>query len=498
MPATAGPVLPVESKPWQSGLAPVYIGLFLWIAFFDQIGRRTVPTAGLLWPALGAIVAGPLNYWLLFHGPAMWGQRTGRPLATVSTATFGTTGAKLVPGLLIGVAQVVWFAVAVGYGVDLTLRALGLVQLVDPRTMRSIAVGGGMLPSVLVMTTSLVWCVVVALVGGWFSRWIAALMQVFPIFPALLLGAMMLLVLVGLRDFRPDGVDALTGERVSANVAGPRALLLTIQAVFAFTAMAGITAADWGAASLGPRDVRLGGWVGLGLAPAVVVLIALVTVAGAHGKRSAESAEAGAGWIDAPLANPAARAQQPVDPSRDVPLWTFRDAIVSSVDRRLACVMFLVFGLASLAPACFAAFDFGHRFKRIAPGVNRLTWTVLGALAAWFLIAGGWHERTDAVFAALGALFAPVAGAMAADRWRHRGEWPGARRGVNPSGLVAWGLGLLVGLIPVLGRELGFPAWERFQPASVWAFAVAFAAQTVLARLGFESGRDLSSQLEPE
>ena len=500
MPHIPGEVVPVESKPWQTGLAPVYIGLFLWVAFFDQLGRRTLPTAGLGWPLLGALAAGPLAYLLLFRVPALWGQATGRSLAIVATATFGSTGAKLVPGLLIGMSQVVWFAVAVGYAVDLTFRGLELGQFVDPRALAPMAIGEAILPSPLFLATALFWCVASALVGGWFVRWIAALMQVFPIFPAVALAGAMLAMLVGVRSFEPSGVDGLTGAVVQDG-AGFRAFLLTIQAIFAFTAMAGVTAADWGSASLGPRDVTRGGWVGVGFAPVVVAALALVAVAGYQGKALDQEAEARSrpapGRAVSTIAEAPGRVGDEAVMGRGVPAFTFRALLVGGFDRRVGCPLLLVFGLASLAPACYAAFEYGHRFAAIGSGVGRLTWTVLGALAAWFLIVGGWHERTDAVFGTLGALFAPVAGAMAADYSRHRGEWPGARRGINPPGLVAWSIGLVLGLVPLVGRAFGVAALERFQPASVWAFATAYGAYWMMARAGFESGRDLTMKTAP-
>ncbi|WP_435018909.1 purine-cytosine permease-like transporter [Tundrisphaera sp. TA3] len=496
-------VVPVESKPWQTGLAPVYIGLFLWIAFFDQIGRRTLPAAGLGWSLLGALAAGPLGYLLLFRVPAMWGQQTGRPLAVVSTSTFGNSGARLVPGLLSGIAQVVWFAVATGYAVELTFQGLALGQFLDPRVLRPTQVGGMTLQSPLFLATALFWCITVGLVGGWFVRWIAALMQVFPIFPAVLLSAVMLAMLGGLGTYRPIGFDGLTGEAVAGTEAGLRAFLLVIQAIFAFTAMAGVTAADWGSASLGPRDVRMGGWFGVGLAPVLIATLGLLSVAGYRGGLSERpiAAVPAPGQGDSHLEEQTAQGLAMARPSEAplaVPPYTFREVLAGGFDRRLACLMLLIFGLASLAPACYAAFDFGHRFKAIAPGLSRLSWTIIGASAAWFLIVGGWYDRIDAVFGALGAAFAPVAGAMAADYRRHGGNWPGPRRGINPPGLIAWGLGLAVGLLPLIGRGIGHAPLARFQPASVWAFVVAFLAYEILAGLGLESGRDLTRKTDPE
>src|SRR3954447_11873666 len=98
-------------KPWHTGTAPKYISLFLWVAFFDQLGRRTLAIGGLRPSVLGAAAAGLLCYVLLYYVPAMWGFRSGKPLTTLGTSTFGVTGSIWITDVLMGLAQVVWFAV---------------------------------------------------------------------------------------------------------------------------------------------------------------------------------------------------------------------------------------------------------------------------------------------------------------------------------------------------------------------------------------------------
>src|SRR3954451_23571616 len=89
----------IVPKPWQNGLGPYYIGLFLWVVFFDQLGLRALTVGGVLWAVLGAAVAGPLCYLLLFRVPAIWGQATGKALPELAESSFGTAGARWVPGL---------------------------------------------------------------------------------------------------------------------------------------------------------------------------------------------------------------------------------------------------------------------------------------------------------------------------------------------------------------------------------------------------------------
>ena len=91
------------------------------------------------------------------------------------------------------------------------------------------------------------------------------------------------------------------------------------------------------------------------------------------------------------------------------------------------------------------------------------------------------------IFSLMGAAFAPMVAAMAADYVRHRGDWPGARRGVNLPGLIAWAVGLAVGLVPTIAAARGWDAGTRFQPAAVYAFLAAFLAYLALAGLGAEA-----------
>jgi cytosine permease len=480
----------VEPKPWQSGLAPVYIGMFLWVAFFDQIGRRALPIGGLGWSILGAAVGGPLSYVLLFRPSASWGHRAGKPLDVVATSTFGVRGASVIPGLLIGMAQIVLFAVAIGYAIELTFQGLVIGRLVEPRMLRPAQLGGASLKAPLYLATALFWALATALVGLRFVRWIAYLMQFFPIFPAVMLGGAMLASLVGLRSFHPSGVDPLDPNSIVAEGEGAvRAFLLTLQWVFAFSAMAGVMGADWGAGSVGPRDVRLGGWVGLGLAPAIISALALIAVAGYQGMKDARSFEETR--FPRPsitdLATPGGLPSTGPAAGLDAPPFTFRALLNGGFDPRLGALMFLTFGLASLAPAVYSSFVFGLQFKTFGPGISRLTWTMMGTCTAWLLIVGGWFDRTEVAFNVLGAAFAPAAGAIAADYRRHRGRWPGPRVGTNPAGLIAWGIGLAVGLAPTLGRALGSERLTRLQPAALAAFIAAFLAYELLALVRLES-----------
>ncbi len=451
---------PLERAAGLLNLGPHYVGLFLWVVFFDPLARWTLAIGGLGPSIVGAAVAGLLCAWLLFYVPAMWGMRTGRPMIVVASSTFGVRGATWVPFGLMALAQVVWFAVATYYATEMTLRGLVTGRLLDPQHLATASFGGLTWESPLFLVTSLAWSYAAALVGYYLVGVIAALMKVFPVFMALCLVSAALLSLRGITADRPPVVEP------SVASGGLTAFALMIQLVFGFFATAGAASADWGAVARDAREVRRVGWVGVALASWIVATLALLTVAGAWGRSAASTAGAS-------LAAEGA--------------FSFRWAVEVGIGGRPACVILLVFGLASLAPTCYAAHGYGHRFGTLWPRLSGLSWLLIGTAVAWSLIATGLAARLEVVFSLMGAAFAPVVGAMAAEYLRHDGVWPGPRAGINAAGMAAWLAGLAVGLVPTVADAAGLVPWWRLQPAALAAFVVAFAVYSAMARLGYES-----------
>jgi hypothetical protein len=98
-------------------------------------------------------------------------------------------------------------------------------------------------------------------------------------------------------------------------------------------------------------------------------------------------------------------------------------------------------------------FDWPHWHRRAIPHgssrdfsahwrIRRFVWTWIGGAIAFLMVAISWASRLEAIFHAMGLVFAPAVGAMAGDYLRQRGGWAGLRRGINPPGLFAWAAGL--------------------------------------------------------
>src|SRR6266567_9092140 len=98
--------------PWYVNTAPSYAGVFLWIGFYQSIAQGTLVHAGPVLCLAALAVAAVLSYGLYYYVPAMLGMRTGYPLYVVGSSTFGTVGGYLMPGLLMGLLQIGWFAVS--------------------------------------------------------------------------------------------------------------------------------------------------------------------------------------------------------------------------------------------------------------------------------------------------------------------------------------------------------------------------------------------------
>jgi cytosine permease len=459
-------------RGWEWGLAPQLIGLFLWVAFFDQIPGEGLGRTALVWPVLGAAAGGLLSYLLLYRAPALWGVRARRPLAVVAARTFGTAGATWVPGAILTASNVVWIALAVAYATRLTIEGLERLGLLDPAFSRPLSAGPLATPGGLFLFTSLLWTIAATLTGRYLVRVIAALMQIYPVLPALLLGATAAVAMRGLPDYQ------VAVGRLGVPAAAWGAAALTAQMVFAFFSASALVCVDWGAAAVSEREARLGGWVGVAFASWVSATLALICVAGAFTRYG----------LPTPVsAGPAA--------ARSL---SFIPALKTLVGGGTSGLMLIGFSLVALAPACYSASAFGERLNLLRPNVSRLRWTLFAAAASWALAASGLLGRLLTVFGLMGALLAPAAGAMTADFVRSRGRWTHPRRGWNGPGVLGWAVGAAIGLVPVIAAAAGARGLARAQPAAVLAYLAAFLTYHALARLGSETPDETAIGPGPE
>ena len=131
-----------KRAPWYANTAPTYAGIFLWIAFYQQMAGGTLQHGGLGLCLVALAVAGILSYALYYRVPAMLGMKTGFPLYVVGSSTFGTAGGYVMPGLLMGLLQIGWFAVATFFSADYILRGMGIASKPGTLPFGALSYGG--------------------------------------------------------------------------------------------------------------------------------------------------------------------------------------------------------------------------------------------------------------------------------------------------------------------------------------------------------------------
>ncbi len=465
----------LERRSWHWSIGPKYIGLFLWVAYFDSIGRRALPMGGLLPSVIGAAVGAFLAFSLFYYLPALWGQKTGRGLIPLASSTFGSEGVRWVPGLLDLCGQILWMAVATSVATDLILNGLVSGRFIDAGLVSQMGrIKLGPIPSKggLFLVASFFWMLWASLVGRYLVRVIAALMNIFPVFPALMLALAVVLLLPKVGAYRGSGYDPDAMQEVTQG--SFHAVTLVIQMVLGFFAISALTAPDWGAVCRERRDVREGGLVGIGFAAWIIATLAILAVLGAAGKEELRRA---AGQVLVIHESP----------------WrfTFQAAVTQGIGGSWACAILLLMGLQSLAPTVFAAHVVGDRFESFSNGrINPLAGTLIAATIAWLLMSVGKLSltyRLEIIFTITGAFYAPVLGALASDAIRRRFEWPGPRQGWNLAGLASWAVGVTVGLLPLwFGSWSAGPRWLAPEPSALFAFLAAFGAHALLCRTTLE------------
>ena len=481
----------LERKPWRTGVAPQLIALFLWAVFFDQLPRKTLLIGGLLPSVLGALAGGLSAYLLLYYPPAMRGFRTRKSFAEVATSAFGMKGSKYFAAILLGLGQVVWIAVAAFVAVDFHVRGLVACGLLKSDRLKPWLWQGVSIQHPVFLAIALTWCLAMVLAARYFMRWIAALLQVYPIIPALILFGVTIWAFKGLGDFHPLAFDPKSGDRIVEG--GANAFLTMMEWVLGFFAVAGLLSTDWGAVCETESDARIGGLVGVGFGAPIVATLALLAVAGAMGRSHVFDRE-----IDAQRKLELIRTMRPDGPlvAREAETlrkigderFTFSTVLESAIGRRTGAACLILLGLMALGPGVFSAYALGRRLHSSLPFLSRTQWHLFGAFAAMPLIAFGWANRLETIFSIMGAIFAPIAGVLAADSLRSRRRPLQPRLGWSPAGLMAWLAGFGTGMLPFFGRSFRLGPWTQLvRPSTFFAFLAAFLAFMCLALLRLES-----------
>jgi cytosine permease len=416
---------PANRGPWYTNTAPTYAGIFLWVVFYMAIAEGTLDRTGVGLSLAALLVAGLLSYFLFYRVPAMLGMQTGYPLYVIGSSTFGTKGGYLMPGLLMGALQAGWVSVNIYVSTTFIFSGLGSKA------------GPGSLPFAV---AAILWGYGMSYVGVKGIKYVARFSLYLNCIPLLMLLLVFARMASGIPQYQPSGQHPYIG------------FVLLVQMVIGFFATAGAAGADFGMNSRDSRDVRWGGLVGITLAILVAGGLPLLSVAGAHGLGLTQG-------------------------------YRF-DAVIAAAGPALASAMFFLFAIASISPACVSAFIAGNSFATMLPGVSRMASTMVAATVAVILAVTGLTANLVGLFTIIGASFAPICGAIAADYLLSGRKWAGPREGINFAGYGAWAVGFAVGILPFLPIP---EQWKPYvQPAALYSFVAGFLVYTLLAKAGVE------------
>lgn len=423
----AVPIAEGKRAPWYANTAPSYAGIFLWIVFYQQMAGNTLAHAGLGVCLLALATGAVLCYALYYRVSALLGMQTGYPLYVIGSSTFGAKGGYIMPGLLMGLLQVAWFALATFVATDFLLKGLGMKA--EPMTVPFIV--GGVL-----------WGGAMAWVGAKGIRYVSRVSLFLNTIPLI-----MLLVVF----FRTAG--GIGKYQVPAGQDSPYVgFTATLAVVIGFFATAGAAGADFGMNSRNESDVRWGGLVGIALAALIAGGLSLASVAGAHGANLTQG-------------------------------WDY-DSVMQAIGGPTATAMFFLFAIASIPATCFCAFIVGNSFSTMIPGVPRVASSMAGCAVGVILGVTGVAANLVSFFTIVGASFGPICGAMAADYLLSGRRWAGPREGVNLAGYIAWAIGFLVGTLPFL--PLPPDVKPYLQPAVLYSFITGFVTYAIAAKGGLQ------------
>jgi cytosine permease len=364
-------------------------------------------------------------HFLFYLVPGLYGMKTGYPLYVVGSSTYGTLGGFIMPGLMMGLLQFGWLAVNIAVSTSFILQAVGA----DASPGK---------PAFIVV--AILWGLAAAFMGVKGIKYVAKVASILPLVPLIMILFVFSKNVGAAGDFQPAvGARPLVG------------FLGMIGLVVGFFATAGAAGVDFGMGNRNTRDVQLGGLFGIALAIIIAGGLPLIAIAGANS------------------ANP------------ELNSFGF-DAVIAQQGGFLARSMFILFAIASFAPACFSSFIAANSIGTMFPKANKMGMVLAGAVISIILAATGVALNLIGVFSIIGASFGPICGSMVADYLLSGRKWSGPRKGINWAGYIAWAAGFVVAILPMVGGEkFGF-----ISPAPVIAFVIGFVLYLVLAKAGLE------------
>jgi cytosine permease len=416
---------PMDNRaPWYKNTAPTYAGIFLWVVFYMGIAEGTLSQAGVGLSLVALVIAALICHFLFYLVPGMYGMKTGYPLYVIGSSTYGTQGGFLMPGLLMGVLQFGWLGVNVAVSTSFILQAAG--SEAGPKTAPFIVI-------------CILWGLAAAFIGVKGIQYVAKVATYLPLVPLAMIIYVFVMNAGTIGDFQvAEGAKPMLG------------MLGIIAAVVGFFATAGAAGVDFGTGSRDAKDVSMGGLVGIAAAIIIAGGLPLLAIAGAHG------------------ANPE--------------LGSFKFDAVISQQKGISSIMFVLFAVASFAPACFSSFIAANSIGTMFPKANKMGMVLIGAIVSIILAATGVALDLMGVFSIIGASFGPICGAMVADYLLSGKKWLGPREGINWAGYISWAVGFVVAILPMIRPE----QFSFINPAPVIAFVIGFVLYAVLAKAGLE------------
>jgi hypothetical protein len=416
---------PCPQMPWFRGIAPAYLTLFIWAPFFDQLWAGDLPRASLAWLA-GSAVLGSLLCFGLYYMAASWGFEARRPLVVVAASTFGAAGSEWLCGLAIALSGVVWYAIAINFAVDCTLLGLRTCGLLMPSGLAPIPVGAFEIKSLVFLLTALFWIYITRqAIRMRLPGVVVGLMKVYSPIAVLLLVVTAVWRLPYLWSAHLGSSPAALLESASFE---PPSHAGALPVMIGFFATSALLSVDWGSAVRSRRDITRAGFPCILAAAASSAILSLLIVLETTTWMTTEGNRLSA---------------SPLDPMP----FSFRWAIFEGRETfppGAAAAILILFGLAALAPAVASLNKLcdgvATHWPRITPRVGSL---IAGVIALCLMLSAQ-VDRLAPIFIAMGCLFAPVLGAMAADLTGKTERGDTFRSGLNPAGVFAWAAGSAV------------------------------------------------------